>query len=243
MASLGANVTIPDQVVLVGGTGKHLSDRFSFVHDENAADYTVRLSNGARSSKNPLQGRLGPRRYEADDEPDDPYLDGYGGAPRPHVLKRLGQPYNPWRTDQSAFEQSSRGRPRGGRYSSGYAGNYYGAAPTSRYNGGGGSSYNYYKNSGYGGGGAAYVSPYPNYGGYSKPRYNNYSYYNPYQYRGGGGYQGAGNYRGRFNSYAPRSRGGRRGGRYNRHNDVSEKDLDRELDEYRQGKKDDGNMA
>lgn len=219
MASLGANVTIPDQVVLVGGTGKHLSDRFNFTYDDAEAEAEARYTTRVRTGRNGMQDRLGPRRYNGNDLEDEGAYDDYNQS-RPHVLKRLGQPYNPWRTDQASLQNGTVGAGRSrGRYN-GYQ-NYQGGQSNRGVN-------NYY-NSGY-------TAPYSYYG-YSRPRFNNYStYYQPITYRGYGG-----RYRGRYNTYQARgSRGNnRRGGRTNRgssrNQDLNQQDLDRDLDAYRHG--------
>ncbi|GAU90142.1 hypothetical protein RvY_02606 [Ramazzottius varieornatus] len=229
MSSLGANVTIPDQVVLVGGTGKHLSDRFNFTYDDAEAEAEARYTQRVRAGRNGLQDRLGPRRYNGLDAEDEVGFDEYN---RPHVLKRLGQPYNPWRTDQASYQngQVAAGRSRG-RYQNGYQ-NYY-RGSSSR-----GVSNSYYNN--YSGANRGYTAPYSYYG-YSRPRggFGNYSsstYYQPFAFHGYGG-----RYRGRYNTYQARgnSRGNRRGGRNNRgssrNQDLNQQDLDRDLDEYRQG--------
>ena len=63
-----------------------------------------------------MQDRLGPRRYNGNDLEDEGAYDDYNQS-RPHVLKRLGQPYNPWRTDQASLQNGTVGAGRSrGRY-------------------------------------------------------------------------------------------------------------------------------
>ncbi|XP_055345755.1 putative uncharacterized protein DDB_G0282133 isoform X2 [Paramacrobiotus metropolitanus] len=240
MASLGANITIPDQVVLVGGTGRHLSERFAIISENLDRFGPGHVSNGYNNSppKN-IQERLGPRRFTGNDynlQNDSLYS---MQPSRPHVLKRLGQPannYNNWggqnytsasqndmvngsaynneRSSYNTYNPGQVGRGRGRRRWFGYGGyrggynRYY--APYSYYN--------------------SYSSPYSYYGSYSKPRFGNYTKYYGSSYtsfrKGNNGYGGS-----RYN----RGRRGRNAARNAGRPQMTQEDLDRELDEYRSG--------